>query len=165
VRLKIVGSNPPAAVRDLARDPAICVTGQVADMREAIGRAEVAVCPVKVKVGIQNKILEAMALGLPVVSTREGAEGLDALPGLDFLVADDPVQFADYVCRLLDDADWREDIGRAGRRYVEANHRWDLAAARLEALYRISIDRHYVVQHAPAGESRYLADSGGRGFW
>jgi glycosyltransferase involved in cell wall biosynthesis len=115
------------------------VTGWVDDMRESIGRATVAVCPVVVKVGIQNKILEAMALGLPVVSSREGAEGIEAEEGRDFLVADDPAAFAAEVCRLLDDAELRARIGRAGRRYVETQHRWDVAAAQLVALYQRAI--------------------------
>src|SRR5205807_2428662 len=70
VRLRIVGSNPPPEIRRLATDPLITVTGYVPDVQEAVRGAAVAVCPVTVKVGIQNKVLEAMAMGLPVVSTR-----------------------------------------------------------------------------------------------
>jgi sugar transferase (PEP-CTERM/EpsH1 system associated) len=135
VRLRIAGSAPPASIRALAVDPAITVTGHVADIRQPLRRAAVAVCPVTVKVGIQNKILEAMAMALPVVSTRLGAEGLGAQPGADFLVADDPPAFAAHVTRLLADATLRARVGSAGRRYVEAHHRWDLAARRIESLY------------------------------
>lgn len=139
VRLRIVGSSPPPAVGRLGRNPGVEVTGRVEDMRDAIGSATVAVCPVTVKVGVQNKILEAMALGLPVVSSREGAEGLGALAGRDFLVADDAVQFAEHVCRLLDDRELQETVGQAGRRYVETSHRWDAAAGALESLYQQAI--------------------------
>jgi len=160
VRLRIVGSNPPSAVRRLAVDPAVEVTGRVEDMREAIGRATIAVCPVTVKVGIQNKILEAMALALPVVSSREGAEGLEALAGRDFLVADDPAQFAEHVCRLLDDEELRAVVGQAGRQYVETHHRWSVAADTLERLYQSSIDAS--AASAAAGPSRPLRSYGNR---
>jgi glycosyltransferase involved in cell wall biosynthesis len=143
-RLCIVGSDPPRAIRALGSDPAISVTGYVPDLREALGRATVAVCPVTVKVGIQNKVLEAMAMGVPVVSTREGVEGLETEPGRDLLVADSPAGFAEHVCRLLADPGLRARLGSAGRRYVEAQHRWDVAASRLEDLYSeaISSRRH-----------------------
>jgi len=138
-RLRIVGSDPPRAIRALGSDPAISVTGYVPDLREALGRAAVAVCPVTVKVGIQNKVLEAMAMGVPVVSTREGVEGLETEPGRDLLVADNPAGFAEHVCRLLADPGLRDRLGSAGRRYVEARHRWDVAAGRLEDLYSEAI--------------------------
>src|SRR5581483_9351996 len=85
VRLIIVGSNPPASVRRLARDPRIEVTGYVADMRSYIGRAKIAVCPLPYAVGIQNKILEAMALGTPVVASSHAAAGLLAKTDQDLL--------------------------------------------------------------------------------
>jgi glycosyltransferase involved in cell wall biosynthesis len=135
VRLRVVGSSPPAAVQKLVRDPAISVTGYVPDMHQALSGATLAICPITVKVGIQNKVLEAMALGLPVVVTRLGAQGLDARDGEDLLVADDAEQFAQAVCRILDDADLRARVGSAGRRYVETNHRWDVATRRLESVY------------------------------
>src|ERR1700730_11273385 len=97
-----------------------------------------------VKVGIQNKVLEAMALGLPVVSTREGVEGLAVEAGRDLLVADSPAQFADLVCRLLADYELRLRVGRAGRRFVETWHRWDTAAQKLEALYAEAIEERHL---------------------
>lgn len=135
VRLVVAGSDPPPAIRELAADPAITVTGRLPDLRSAFAAATVAVCPVTVKVGIQNKVLEAMAVGLPVVCSREGAAGLAARDGRDFLVGDDAAAFADRVSRLLDDPAWRERIGRAGRRFVETSHRWSAAADQLESLY------------------------------
>jgi glycosyltransferase involved in cell wall biosynthesis len=143
VRLRIVGSKPPPAVLALARDPAITVTGHVPDMREALGRGTIAICPVTVKVGIQNKVLEGMALGLPVVCSELGAEGIEAERDRDFLVAKHAMDFADHVCRLLEDPVLRTRIGQSGRRYVETHHRWASAAGRLAALYsqRIEGDR------------------------
>jgi glycosyltransferase involved in cell wall biosynthesis len=135
VQVRVVGSNPPRAVRDLNDDPAITVTGRVPDMREALGRATLAICPVTVKVGIQNKALEAMAMGLPVVATRLGAEGLGARDGRDLLVADDEAGFAERVLSLLADPVLRASVAAAGRRYVERHHRWEAATRTLEDLY------------------------------
>lgn len=140
VRVRIAGSDPSPDVRRLAEDPSVTVTGHVEHLTEAIGTATVAVCPVTIKVGIQNKILEAMALGVPVVSSRVGAAGLGALPGRDILVADNDHQFAEHVCRLLDDVDLRHRIGTAGRRYVEQHHAWAAAARDLVGVYRRTID-------------------------
>lgn len=140
-RLQIVGSEPPKAVRALNDDPAIEVTGYVADLRTVIGRATVAVCPVTVKVGIQNKVLEAMAMATPVVASRLGATGLLANPGQDFLVANGPADFAQLVCRLIADSSLRQRIGLAGRRFVESHHRWEDAAVRFDELYQEAIVR------------------------
>jgi sugar transferase (PEP-CTERM/EpsH1 system associated) len=139
VRLRVAGSDPPPAIRALGRDPGITVTGHLPDLRTALAGAAVAVCPVTVKVGIQNKILEAMAMGLPVVTTRQGHTGLLAAAGRDLLVAADPASFAAEVCRLIEDRALCVTLGRAGREYVETHHRWDVAAGRLEALYQAAV--------------------------
>jgi glycosyltransferase involved in cell wall biosynthesis len=142
VRLRIVGSDPTRAVRDLAQDPTITVTGFVPDLRDVIGTATVAICPVTVKAGTQYKILEAMAMELPVVSTTLGLEGLGAEPERDLLVADGAADFAQRVCALLADAQLRKRLGQAGRQYVETHHRWDDAARKLERLYQEATDLH-----------------------
>jgi len=141
VRLRIIGSNPPRSVLSLSRDPLISVTGHVPDIRVGLRNATIAICPVTVKVGIQNKILEAMAMGIPVVSTTLGIEGLAAVPGRDVMVADSPAEFAADVCRLIGDPALGERLGQAGRRYVELHHRWDAAARKLETLYTEAIER------------------------
>jgi glycosyltransferase involved in cell wall biosynthesis len=141
VRLRIVGSGPPESIRALARDPDVEVTGYLDDVRPAIRRATVAVCPVTVKVGIQNKILEAMALGVPVVSTQAGAVGLQAVPGQDLLVGQDAAQVASLIRELLVDPRRRAEVAAAGRRYVEAHHRWDVVSSRLERAYDETLAR------------------------
>jgi glycosyltransferase involved in cell wall biosynthesis len=140
-RLRILGSGPPPEVRALARDPAISVTGYVDDLREPLGRAAIAVCSVSVEVGMQNKILEAMAMALPVVSTRLGAEGLLARPEHEILIGDSPSELAGQISRLLKDADLRRNLGLAGRRYVETQHRWGASAERFEELYGEAINQ------------------------
>ncbi|HLH75111.1 MAG TPA: glycosyltransferase, partial [Chloroflexota bacterium] len=159
VRFQIVGSDPPSAVQALTGDPAISVTGYVPDMRDYLGRATVVICPVTVKVGIQNKVLEAMAMGVPVVCTREGFAGLQAQPGQDLLVADTPSEFAAHVCRLLGDADLRSQLGQAGRRYVENYHQWNLAARRIADLYQDAIEQH---KRRSATDSVTTADENGK---
>jgi polysaccharide biosynthesis protein PslH len=140
-RLRILGSGPPPEVQALASDSAISVTGYVDDLRTLLGRSTIAVCSVSVKVGMQNKILEAMAMELPVVSTRIGAAGLLARPEREILVGDSPAELAGQISRLLDDTDFSRGLGIAGRRYVEAHHRWSVSAARFEGLYTEAIKR------------------------
>jgi polysaccharide biosynthesis protein PslH len=142
VRLWIVGSDPPATVRALATDRSITVTGYVPDIRGYLARASVSICPVTVKVGIQNKVLEAMAMSAPVVASAEGAAGLAARHGRDLLVAHEPQEFAAQVCQLLADAGLAATLAVAGRRYVERHHRWETAAQTLEALYQEVIAHH-----------------------
>ena len=92
--------------------------------------------PVTVKVGIQNKILEAMALGVPVVATAAGATGLKAVVGEDLLVGENAREISDLICAVFEDADLRARVGSAGRRYVELHHRWNDVVDQLERVYR-----------------------------
>lgn len=142
VTLTIVGSKPPKAIRDLANDPRVEVTGYVDDMRTYVGGAEVMLCPMVYSVGIQNKVLEAMALGTPVVVAAQAAEALGARAGSDVLLAGSAQEFATSVLRLLDDADLRATLSRNGRAYVEQKHDWEVAATRLVEIYRQAIHRH-----------------------
>ena len=137
-RLRIVGSAPPTELLNLARTPAIEVTGYLADIRPAIASGAVAVCPVTVKVGIQNKILEAMALGVPVVSTAAGAVGLNTRFGTDMLIGRDSDELAQHISAVLGDDSLRRRLALAGRQYVEAHHRWSTVADTFEALYKIA---------------------------
>jgi glycosyltransferase involved in cell wall biosynthesis len=142
VRLRIAGSNPPTSVLALAKDPSIEVTGLLPDLRPAIGRATAAICPVIVKVGVQNKILEAMAMGIPVVASRQGAVGLEARPDEDLLVGNTPEEFARHTIAVLTDTSLRARLAANGRRYVERVHRWDAMASAFETLYLRAMDRH-----------------------
>jgi glycosyltransferase involved in cell wall biosynthesis len=135
VRLIIAGSNPPSSVRRLARRGRIEVTGYVPDLRPFIQSATIAVCPLPYAVGIQNKVLEAMALETPVVASHHAAAGLQAIPGQDLLVASEAQEFADAVLRLLADEHLRAAIGARGRNYITTFHNWEKITQQLYAVY------------------------------
>ena len=142
VRLVIAGSRPPSAVQKLSRDyPAqIEVTGYVPDLRLPLLQASVAVAPLLYGAGIQNKVLEAMACGTPVVASPLAISALSHVqPGTDCLVADSPQAFAEEILGLLGDHTLQERLSAAGRHYVESYHNWDSIAAQLEAIYLQSI--------------------------
>jgi len=137
VRLVLAGKDPSSDLRRLAAKWAsrVEITGTVPDVRPYLRRAALAVAPLVYGVGCQNKVLEAMACGTPVVATSRAVGALTARPGRDAVVADGAEPFADAVLGLLDDPQQRFEIGRAGRAYVEAHHQWDRIAARLETIY------------------------------
>lgn len=137
---RIVGPRAVESVRaldDLAHVDAPTgtkVAGYVDDVREALGRATVSVAPLHIARGVQNKVLEAMAAGVPVVSTTSAWEGVAATPGRDLLTADTAERFADCVVRLLRTPALREALAVNGRAAVVANHSWDAHARTLESL-------------------------------
>ncbi|MCJ7569727.1 MAG: glycosyltransferase [Anaerolineales bacterium] len=135
VKLFIVGKDPPREIQALGEKNGISVTGAVEDIRPYIQSATVAVSPVTYGAGIQNKVLEGMACGIPVVASPKAVSGLDIQPGKHLLVAENPETFATAVLLLLEDADLRIRIGNAGRRFVERNHDWNQIVAGLEQIY------------------------------
>jgi glycosyltransferase involved in cell wall biosynthesis len=142
-RLLLVGTSPPRSLRMLAagaRGP-VEITGYVSDIRPALARATVSVSPLRYAVGIQNKVLEAMAMGTPVVATPSACAALSAIHGEHLLVETHAERIATAVLRLFDDPALARRIGNAGRRYVAAEHDWRVVAATLEAVYRETIEQ------------------------
>lgn len=139
-RFVVVGPRPIEAVKKLddmshgGAGQGILVTGYVNDIRDALGSATVSVAPLHIARGVQNKVLEAMAAGLPVVATHAAFEGIFATAGCDLLVADEAQDFADKVVMLLGDEAQRAQLGVSGRAAVVASHSWDAFTERLEAL-------------------------------
>ena len=125
VRFYVVGNRPTASVRRLAKQSGVTVTGLVDDVREYIGAADICIAPLRIARGIQNKVLEAMAMGKPVVATRVAFEGIDARPGRDLLVTDDEASFAAATIALLKDPMRRALIGTHARRCAESRYAWD----------------------------------------
>lgn len=142
VRLEVVGEAPVRAIRrQAARHPSrVTVTGTVPDVRPHLCRATISVNSLVYGVGIQNKVLEAMATATPVVTTPVGCRALQARDGEHYLVAADPEEFAAQVVRLLENPPLRERMGAAGRTYVECHHSWPVVACRLERVYREVLD-------------------------
>lgn len=140
-RFKIVGSDPPESVRRLSEDPSVEVTGYVPDIRPHLASAGVAVCPLMVGVGIQNKVLEAMAMGKPVVATSVACKGIPDLVDREHLIrADDPVQMAGEVILLLTNLEYARRLGEYARRFVEDRYSWKAAVRRLEDVYMQAAD-------------------------
>ena len=134
VRLTIVGAEPTAAVRRLANLDGVTVTGTVEDVRPYVQRAAVAIAPLAIARGTQNKILEAMAMGTPVVASGLAAAGVDAVPGEHLLAADSPEEFAVAISGLLESPSERKRLGEAGRARVAACHNWPAAMQQLEGI-------------------------------
>lgn len=137
VRLVLVGKRPAPALLRLAADPAVVVVGEVSDARPYLAAASVYVVPMRIGGGVRLKLLEALALEAPVVSTAMGAEGIVGLrDGSHCLLADQPADFAQAVLRLLDDPALAARLGAAGRALVAAGYDWSAIVPRLELFYR-----------------------------
>ncbi len=128
----IVGRNPQRQVRALERSGKVIVTGEVPDVYDWLCRAQVAVAPLRIGAGMQNKVVQAMACELPVVATPVANEGIGAEPGRIIMVCNDEQSIADSVIQLLRDEPERSRIGQAARDFVEANWTWDANFENLE---------------------------------
>jgi sugar transferase (PEP-CTERM/EpsH1 system associated) len=135
VKFKIVGRDPVSKIRALAEDPAVEVTGTVSDIRPHFTFAPLAVCPMVCGSGIQNKMLEAMAMGVPIVATSLACQALEVQSGRDLLVADTPSDLAYSIKILLDNPWLRQKMAEQGRRYVEQHHSWEMMGTRLNQIY------------------------------
>ncbi len=141
VRLTIVGNNPPQAVRNLGLDRRITVTGYVPDIRPYLSKAAIALAPLQIAAGMQNKVLEALAMGLPVVATPGSCRSLQVKNGIELLIAEGGQAYADAVLKVLDNQQLARDLGSAGRRYVELNHSWEATANMLSNLYQALVEK------------------------
>lgn len=135
VELAVVGANPPPQLKRLAtQDRSIVVTGYVEDIRKASEGAAAFVVPLRIGSGMRVKILDAMSMGLPVVSTSMGCEGISARPDTEILVTDEPREFARAVVHLLKHPSERARLGAAGRALVEREYSWPAILPRLDEL-------------------------------
>lgn len=121
----LVGRRPTAAVRRAARRPGVQLIGQVPDVRPYVGRASVAVVPLRLARGVQNKVLEAMAMAKPTVASPPALAALGAQPGAHLIAASTPGEWEEAVVSLLEDPGACRDLGLAARSYVEKHHHWD----------------------------------------
>ncbi|TAJ12829.1 MAG: glycosyltransferase, partial [Planctomycetota bacterium] len=136
-RFSIVGSHPVERVRALGNLPGVTVTGFVHDTRDWLARASLAVAPLRIARGIQNKVLEACAMGLPLVGSTSATQGVEWKGPADeapFVVADGAVATAAAVCALLKDRAAAAKLGRSARAFVEANYAWDRCLDELDRI-------------------------------
>jgi sugar transferase (PEP-CTERM/EpsH1 system associated) len=133
--LRLVGARPARRVRQLARLPGVSLAAAVPDVAPELAAASLAVIPLRAGSGLQNKVLEALATGTPVVATPRATEGLEVRAGEHLLVAEDAAGLADAAIALLRDAGRARALAHAGRRLVERRYRWEDSAAGVEAAW------------------------------
>ncbi len=131
-RLYIVGPRPVPEVRAMEQEPGVTVTGYVADLRTYIEKASVVMCPVRVGAGTRNKILQAMSMQRPVVSTPLGAEGLEYEADRDLLIASNATLFAEQTLRLLSEPELRTMLATHGRSLVQQHYSIDILESLLD---------------------------------
>jgi polysaccharide biosynthesis protein PslH len=135
--LWLVGINPTLKIKELATNKNITVTGYVEDVKYYLNRAMVSVCPIRLGVGTQTKVLEAMSMGTPVVTTSEGNHGICGVSGLDLFVADSPKEIADKVVNLLRANNWNK-LSDNGRKFVIENFNWSVSSNKFECILNTS---------------------------
>ena len=133
-RLIIAGSNPAPVILRLGEQKDIVVTGFVPDMRLWYCRADVCIVPLRIARGVQNKVLEAMAMEKSVVATSQALQGISVIPGRHLMVADKPEVFAQAVMDLLNDSARAGDLGIEARKFVISAHAWDYHMAQFSSL-------------------------------
>lgn len=131
--LVVVGSNPPPQIMGLADGQHIVVTGRVADVRPYTSHACVIIAPLRMARGIQNKVLEGMAMAKPVVASPQAIVGIEAQVGQDLLVADNAAGFAKAVCEAVTDGRGRQ-IGTNARHRVMSDYAWSASVQQLERI-------------------------------
>lgn len=141
LKLKIVGAHPTTRVRQLERFEGVSVTGSVPDVRPHVQGSALTVVPLKIARGTQNKILEAMAMRVPVIASSTAAKGVDAAPGQHLLVADEPLQLCETILRVLDDRAERERLAEAGRERTLSHNAWSSAMTRLDGIVERCLTR------------------------
>ena len=152
VTLRITGRTDGAPLTRLPVNEHVVLTGYVKDVRPVIAQSRVCVVPLLTGGGTRLKILEAMVLGTPVVSTSRGAEGLEATPGEHILIADQPEEFADAVVRLLTDDALHDRLSVNGRCLVKEQYDWVSIGSQLNDFLDEILVRHQSDCHAEGGD-------------
>ncbi len=137
-RFAIVGRRPVAAVRELDGRDGVIVTGEVPDVRPWLAAASVVVAPLRIARGVQNKVLEAMAMARPVVASTGAFEGIDARPGTDLIVADSARDQTDAVLTLFEETERAAAMAESARARMVSHYGWDAQLAPLAAMLGLS---------------------------
>ena len=139
--LDLVGRNPGGAVKQLAKIEGVKLIGQVEDVRPFVHRSALSIAPLLTARGVQNKVLEAMAMGKPVVGTPQAIEGINCQSDIDVLTAQTPPQWCEQIGALVEDGAKRVRMGAAARAFVEENFSWSATLVSMNPLLGISVDR------------------------
>lgn len=139
-QLLIIGAEPSAEIKALGALPGVTVTGSVPEVQPYVHRAAVNVAPLNIARGTQNKILESMAMGVPVVASQLAAAGVDAVPGEHLLVGSRPEEYADQILHLLDHPEERRRYSEAGRARVLSHHDWKASMKRLDGIIEATLN-------------------------
>ena len=134
VSLKITGASPSARVAQLPHRAGVSFTGYLPDIHTAVAEAWACVVPLRIGGGTRLKILEALALGTPVISTSKGVEGLDVMHDQQLLIADDPIEFAAQTLRVLRDPALRARLAENGRHLIKSKYNWQLVGDQFNRL-------------------------------
>lgn len=140
LKLMIVGADPSPEIQRLGEVDGVTVTGSVPDVRPFVLRSALTVAPLAIARGTQNKILEAMAMGVPVVASAIAAGGVDATPGEHLLVATTAENYRDAILEILEDPAVRVRLSRAGRARIESHHAWPSSMRRLDTIISRCVD-------------------------
>lgn len=138
----LAGANPKHGVSNLASDK-VSVSGYVADIRECYAASSIFVAPMLTGSGLQNKLLEAMAMQLPCVTTSIANDSLGARDGSEVLIGDNAEAFAAHIVSLLRDADKRASLAQSGRQYALDHFSWETSCQQLEAVLKSVVNNEY----------------------
>ncbi|MCC6250697.1 MAG: TIGR03087 family PEP-CTERM/XrtA system glycosyltransferase [Rubrivivax sp.] len=147
MKLLIVGADPSPQIKALGALPGVTVTGSVPDVRPYVRGSAAMVAPLAIARGTQNKILEAMAMGVPVITSSAAAGGVDAEADRHFLVADTPEQTAAAILRIVASRDERDRLAKAGRERMLSHHAWPRSMQRLDGIIERCV-RDFAQPHA-----------------
>jgi glycosyltransferase involved in cell wall biosynthesis len=132
---QIIGTRPKKEIKKLDGKKGITICADVPRMEDYLFQDDIYLCPLRVAAGVRNKLLEAMSSGMPIVTTKLGAEGLDVKHEKEVLFAETPDEYVSAVKRLLESKQLCQQLGKNGRRYVEEKHTIDVLGKKLEELY------------------------------
>jgi len=135
VKVLLAGASPDNRVLALKSDK-VEVTGWVDDIRECYARAEIFIAPMQIGTGLQNKLLEAMAMNLPCITSPLANEALHAKNGVEILVGNDPAEYALYILHLLEDKNFSDSIAKEGNKFVRSNYDWEIATGALDRIIK-----------------------------
>ena len=142
LKLVIVGADPSKEVLALGKLPGITVTGSVPEVQPYVRKAVCTIAPLNIARGTQNKILEALAMGVPTVSSALAAGGVDAVPGEHILTASSPHEYAEAILRLVESPEERRRFSEAGRARMLSHHSWSSSMKRLDGIIEQTVARY-----------------------